>query len=170
MSRPRSVLGGLLAGLPLVLLAVLMQTGFVAAETVSEEPLLDTPLREDGHVRFLSSTGQELVQVTVEIVEDKDERQKGLMFRRGLPPDAGMLFVYEQERLRSFWMKNTYIPLDMIFVNRTGEIVSVVARTQPLSLRSCRSSAPARYVVEVNAGFCEDHGIVIGGTIRIKKG
>ncbi len=89
------------------------------------------------------------------------------MDRRHLDEDVGMLFVYDQERLRSFWMKNTYISLDMIFVDGSGEIVRIHEKTKPLSKQSYPSYVPALYVVEVNAGFCSAHGLKVGGRVNI---
>ncbi len=93
------------------------------------------------------------------------EQQRGLMFVRDLPADAGMLFVYNKPGRRSMWMKNTYIPLDMLFIRADGSVSSVVANTEPLSLRSISSVEPVTYVLELNAGVADALGIVAGDQI-----
>ena len=83
---------------------------------------------------------------------DPRQQRRGLMFVRELPERTGMLFVYGDEQRRSMWMKNTYIPLDMIFARRDGSITNVVESTEPLSEKSVTSSEPATFVLELNAG------------------
>ena len=80
------------------------------------------------------------------------QRQRGLMFVRELPLSTGMLFVYERDGRLSMWMRNTYIPLDMLFVRADGTIASIAQHTEPLSLQSIVASEPVRYVLELNAG------------------
>lgn len=80
------------------------------------------------------------------------QRARGLMFVRELPITTGMLFVYEPEQMVSMWMKNTYIPLDMVFARADGSVSSVAHRTDPLSLRSVASAEPVMYVLELNSG------------------
>jgi uncharacterized membrane protein (UPF0127 family) len=80
------------------------------------------------------------------------QRARGLMFVRKLPMTTGMLFVYDSEQIVSMWMKNTYIPLDMVFARADGSVSSVAHRTDPLSLRSVASVEPVRYVLELNSG------------------
>ena len=80
------------------------------------------------------------------------QQRRGLMFVRELPERTGMLFVYGDEQRRSMWMKNTYIPLDMIFARRDGSITNIVENTVPLSEESVTSSEPATFILELNAG------------------
>lgn len=81
-----------------------------------------------------------------------DQQRRGLMFVRKMPENTGMLFVYEDSDMHSLWMKNTYIPLDMVFARGDGTISSVIHDTQPLSLTSQSSIEPVNYVLELNAG------------------
>ena len=81
------------------------------------------------------------------------QQRRGLMFVRDLPERTGMLFVYGDEDYRSMWMRNTYIPLDMIFARRDGSITNIVPDTVPLSEKSVASSEPATFVLELNAGI-----------------
>ena len=89
---------------------------------------------------------------SVEIARTPREQAQGLMFRRRLPPDAGMLFVYDPPRPVSMWMRNTYIPLDMIFISPAGRISHVAERTVPLSMEPIPSRGTVRAVLELNAG------------------
>ena len=91
-------------------------------------------------------------ELQVEIAADNRARHCGLAFRDKLPADTGMLFVYGDEDYRSMWMKNTYIPLDMVFVRADGTVASIARDTEPLSLRSVASSETVRFVLELNAG------------------
>lgn len=83
---------------------------------------------------------------------DRQQQQRGLMFVRQLPEWTGMLFVYTDENYRSMWMKNTYIPLDMVFARRDGSVTNIARNTVPLSEESVSSSEPATFVLELNAG------------------
>jgi uncharacterized membrane protein (UPF0127 family) len=83
---------------------------------------------------------------------NRQQQQRGLMFVRQLPEWTGMLFVYADENYRSMWMKNTYIPLDMVFARRDGSVTNIARNTVPLSERSVSSSEPAAFVLELNAG------------------
>jgi uncharacterized membrane protein (UPF0127 family) len=103
---------------------------------------------------------------SVEVMRTEGERERGLMFRRALPADSGMLFDFETERLVQMWMKNTYLPLDMIFISRAGKVVGLAENTEPLSERIISSGAPAAGVLEVNAGAASRIGLKIGDRVR----
>jgi uncharacterized membrane protein (UPF0127 family) len=106
-------------------------------------------------------------QVKVEVVTTPPDQARGLMYRRSLDKDSGMLFIFGEEAPRSFWMKNTLIPLDMIFVSADLVIVDITTM-QPCTTDPCpsyTSRQPAKYVVEVNADYCRSHNIVIGDKI-----
>lgn len=107
--------------------------------------------------------------VTVEIVRSPEQIQRGLMFRRSMPADHGMLFLMGKERVHSFWMRNTYIPLDMIFIGRDMRVAGVIANTEPLTDDSRRLSKPSYYVLEVNAGWAATHGVSEGARVRFKN-
>ena len=108
--------------------------------------------------------GKNWIGLNVEIADDNEERSNGLMFRENLKENEGMIFIFDDEDAVSFWMKNTLIPLDMIFVNKNLEIVdiktAVPCKKDPCTLYS--PSEPAIYVVEVNAGFAEKNSINVG--------
>lgn len=96
---------------------------------------------------------------SIEIADDPDEQARGLMFRPALPADAGMLFVYDRPRPANFWMRNTMIPLDMIFIDDTGRIESIAERTDPYSERVSSSQGDVRAVLEINGGLSRELGI-----------
>ena len=101
----------------------------------------------------------------VEIAETYDQRQRGLMFRRELPRDSGMLFHFGKESRLAMWMKNTFITLDILFVNKSGIIHRVVVNTTPLSLQTIPGGAPTLVVVELNAGVTHQLGITVGDKV-----
>ena len=101
----------------------------------------------------------------VEIADDPRERSRGLMFRREMAKEHGMLFDFGVEEPASFWMENTYLPLDMIFIRADGTVESIAERTTPLSRRSVPSKGPVRYVLEINGGLSDELGIRPGDKV-----
>ena len=91
------------------------------------------------------------------------------MYRNELPAFSGMLFIFPQEALLSFWMKNTPLPLDIIYINASFTIVHIAENTTPYSTAGIPSKHPARYVLEVNGGFCQQHGIVAQGRVEFSQ-
>jgi len=122
--------------------------------------------KKQGDLTFISSRGDSIVSIDIEIADDSIERQIGLMHRDRLQDNQGMFFMFADESPQAFWMKNTIIPLDIIFINSDLEIVTVYRNTQPFSETQLVSEAPALYVVEVNAGFTEKHGIKAGDRVN----
>ncbi len=94
-----------------------------------------------------------------------EQQRRGLMFVRSLPERTGMLFVYDDAGIRSMWMKNTYISLDIVFARDDGTISSVIHDTQPLSLRSLSATEPVRFVLELNAGVARRLDIGAGSQL-----
>ena len=122
---------------------------------------------EPAQVIFHVANGD--VVVTVEIADSPAERSQGLMNRRTLGNDQGMIFMFPAEDVQSFWMKNTLIPLDMIFVNSALDVVGVVADAEPMTTTPRTVDAPAAYVIEVNGGFAAAHGIAAGAHISLRN-
>ena len=102
----------------------------------------------------------------VEVVRDDVLRNRGLMFRRQMSKDQGMLFDYDPPQVVGFWMKNTYIPLDIIFIGADGRIMRIAPNTTPHSLESIPSGGPARGVLEINGGLSAKLGIKPGDRVR----
>ncbi|MDQ3837465.1 MAG: DUF192 domain-containing protein [Thermoproteota archaeon] len=104
-------------------------------------------------------------RIFVEVPDDREEFARGLMFRTHLPWNAGMLFAYDDEETRRFWMKNTLIPLDMVFFDSSSKIIDIKENVPPCKQEECPtypSKEPAQYVLEVNAGFVQEKGIKLG--------
>lgn len=102
---------------------------------------------------------------TVELALSPRQQAQGLMFRRRLAADAGMLFVYPAPRIITMWMRNTYIPLDMMFIGSDGRIVRIAERARPMSTETISSGRPALAVLEVNAGTAARLGIRPGDRV-----
>lgn len=118
-------------------------------------PVKEPTFRHDGKLSLITSDSSYRTEIDIEIVKQPEEIMQGLMYRKSMKDDQGMLFDMPVEEPQSFWMKNTYIPLDIVYINGFGEIVSIQANTTPLSTQSLPSELPAKYVLEVNAGFME---------------
>lgn len=102
------------------------------------------------------------VSINVELAETPEDQARGLMFRPSLPRDAGMLFVFEPDRKARFWMRNTMIPLDLIFVDRTGRVEGIAADAVPFSEQTLESDGAVRAVFEINGGLSAELGITAG--------
>ena len=103
---------------------------------------------------------------TLEIADTPESRQRGLMRRDSMSPDHGMIFVFPDERQLSFWMKNTRIPLDIIYLTRDGVIVSIHP-LKPYDTTSVRSAGPAQFAIELNQGAAADAGVNPGDRLTI---
>ena len=140
-------------GLLLALVLAVAGQGATAETCSPDSVIVTTP--SGGAARF-----------SVEIADDAQERARGLMFRESLPASHGMLFVYPNERPLAFWMRNTLIPLDMIFVDAQGVVVNVHANAVPHDETSIPSTGPALAVLEIGGGLAGALGIVAGATLR----
>ncbi len=110
-------------------------------------------------------------EFSVEIARTPEEKQKGLMFRESLSDDSGMLFVFENDAPRTFWMKNTLITLDMIFIDESMKIVEIKADVPPCEEDPCPTytSKPAKYVLEINGGVAEQNKIVVNSSAVLSE-
>ncbi len=120
---------------------------------------------KEGELSFINSKGELISQLSIEIADDDEQRITGLMFRDKMEENQGMLFIFPYEAPQSFWMKNTILPLDIIFVSAKMEIVKIHKNTIPYSEQSYSSVRPSQYVVEVNAGYTDRYGIKEGDRI-----
>ena len=115
------------------------------------------------HTQFIQKS------VEVELADEPAEWARGLMYRESLAPDTGMLFVFPNDHPQTFWMKNTKIPLDLLFINSAGTIVDI-RELQPCTAEPCEtytSKSVAKYVLEVNAGFAKTHDIAPGVKVSL---
>lgn len=125
--------------------------------------------REDGTVTFTSADGLTLAAIVVEIADNDASREQGLMGRRTMRDDRGMLFLFDRPEPRSFWMANTPLPLDILFIDANQRIINIHRNTRPFSEESLPSTAPAQYVVEVNGGWCDRNGVKEGDAITWRR-
>lgn len=126
------------------------------------------PIVEDYSTKFLESKLININFQYLELADSEQERQQGLMFRKELCKTCGMLFVFENSENRSFWMENTYLPLDIIFIDDTGKIINITPDAVPLdSSKRYNSTRPAKYVLEVNSGFSKEFDLVAGDRFDI---
>lgn len=118
---------------------------------------------------YLLKAGDTIKKIAIEFAETDYEQQTGLMYRKSLEENQGMLFLYPSEAIRSFYMKNTYIPLDIIFYNKDSAVVSFQENAKPLDETSLPSEAPAQFILELNAGKAKQWNIEVGDKITFKK-
>lgn len=147
---------------------------FTACEKKEQKVQQNTETRQlnyTAEVSFLNNpeSVEPITTVRAAVADDDASRSEGLMNVNNLPEDAGMLFIFDGDAPRSFWMANTPISLDIIYANSDMEIVRIHRNTPPYSHENIRSEAPAKYVVEVNAGFTLEHDITEGMFIQIMQ-
>jgi uncharacterized membrane protein (UPF0127 family) len=116
----------------------------------------------DPTVKIVGPDGAERAAVRVEVADTASERETGLMYRSHLDQDAGMIFVFAAPSHQAFWMKNTEIPLDMIFADPSGRIIGIVRNAQPYSESLDAVPGESQYVLEVNGGFAARHHVAAG--------
>jgi uncharacterized membrane protein (UPF0127 family) len=118
---------------------------------------------QEGILEFYAPDGKRKLQrFDIEIAHDEDQRQQGLMFRKSMADTQGMLFVFDQEEEQSFWMHNTYIPLDIVYIDEDGVVVSIQKNCKILNDTPLPSGKPAQYVVEINGGLSDKIGLAPG--------
>lgn len=155
-------------------------TNFIAKDTgkrvVVTDPqeriknIKEPVFKKEGELEFIKPDGKTLIKkIDVEIADNHDEIMQGLMYRKSMDDNKGMLFIFEEEEPQSFWMKNTIMPLDIIYVNSKKEIVKIFKNTIPFSESSLPSVKPTLYVVEVAAGYTERYGVKEGDLIKFQK-
>jgi uncharacterized membrane protein (UPF0127 family) len=131
----------------------------------SSEPTFN----KQGELSFLKTDGSVAAKIDIEIADDEAKRERGLMYRRQMDMDHGMLFVFDEEDQRSFWMKNTYLPLDILYLNAQRKIVKIHENVAILNEMPVPSEFPAKYVVELNAGFCALYRLQVGDGINFTR-
>ncbi|HEY0836534.1 MAG TPA: DUF192 domain-containing protein [Azospirillum sp.] len=138
----------------LVCLGLLLAAGAAPAQETFERSSLTVETAGGGRFRF-----------DVELARTPAQQAQGLMFREKMAPDAGMLFVHDRPQPATFWMKNTLIPLDMLFVGADGRIVNIHERAVPHSLEGIRSAGPVKGILEINGGMSARLGIRPGDRV-----
>ena len=117
------------------------------------------------HTLTISTASGEGIIFNIEVAKNERSRRRGLMYRRSLPLDQGMLLDFNRPTKVSIWMKNTHIPLDLIFIDAKGVIIKIVSNTEPLSAKLIQSDALIRAVLEINANQASAHNINVGDQI-----
>lgn len=141
------------------LLLVCLLIGCDSAPSKAQAELPTAPLvltRSDGSTETF----------TVELALTETQQHIGLMYRKSMPENNGMLFIFSRDDI-SMWMQNTYIPLDMVFANEQGQVVDILRNTVPLSETILSPKVPANVVLELNAGTVERSRIKVGDTVRV---
>ena len=121
-----------------------------------------------GPAVLLSPNGRPPVRVRVKLARNGEQRRRGLMYVQNLPLEEGMLFLFEEEEVQSFWMHNTLIPLDMIFIGADLTVAGVVESAEPLTDESRHVEKPSRYVLEVNGGMARKWGVKEGTPVNFE--
>jgi len=139
--------------------------------SLAEKPPADTPVRPGSIQELLPPPGQAWVifgadTVEAEVARTYEERERGLMYRESLAKGRGMLFVFPDAQIRSFWMKNTFIPLDIAYLDAELRIVDIQPM-EPESLDSHPSALPAMFALEVPLGWFEEVGIAVGDQAQV---
>lgn len=125
-----------------------------------------TAFKKQATLAFLSKSGADtLRKIDIQLAQTDEQRADGLMYRKSMTDEQGMLFIFPDMEERAFWMKNTYISLDIIYIADNMEIVSIQKYATPLSETSLPSFKKAKYVLEVNGGFCDKYHIGYGDKI-----
>ena len=117
---------------------------------------------------WLEPVGRPPVPVRVEVAITSAQTQRGLMFRRQMDADAGMLFLFAEQRQMTFWMRNTYLPLDMIFITNDHRVLGVLENATPETDSPREVEGESQFVLEVNAGFAREHDISAGTVVRFE--
>jgi uncharacterized membrane protein (UPF0127 family) len=138
--------------------------GLLFAGACSAAPVGSLPVRD---VDIVTAKG--LVRFKAEVAADPASQQQGLMYRKSMAADRGMIFVFPEPKPAGFWMHNTLIPLDLLFVDEDGEIESIAADAKPLDETIIPSKGEVKAVIEINGGLAKARGIAVGDKVRDPK-
>ena len=156
--------------LPLLLFVVACgnNSSSSSTDTNAEAPEAIIPFRVDGTLD-IERQGELLITLDIEIAEGDSALERGMMQRESFPPNSAMLFIFNNVQRRSFWMGNTPVALDLLFISPDSQIVDFAKYAKPFSDDSIPSSAPAQFVLEVPAGFVDTYGIIEGDQLRWRR-
>lgn len=154
-------------------LSILTACNQVEKEKPKEDPgsaqTYEPKFKKEGELSFLNADKDSIgVDLDIELAITDEEQAYGMMYRRSIPENTGMLFLRQREERQSFWMRNTYVPLDILYIRADSSIVSIVENAVPLNDMSLPSEGPALFVLEVEGGFCAEKGITAGFYIRFR--
>jgi uncharacterized protein len=153
-----------------VLLSMMLQSYSCKDTSENKNLTKEVTFTKEGELTLKKATNDSIVAVLdIEFANNEYETQTGLMYRKAMQNDRGMLFIFDNEIRRSFYMKNTEFALDIIFINSDHEIISIQKNAKPLDKTSLPSDAPAKYVLEINAGLSDQWGLIAGDLIEFSK-
>ena len=154
----------------LILLAALSFTFFFISCKDDRKVIKQTEVTftKEGELTIFKASDSTKVSLNIEIADTDFDIQTGLMYRNSMKNNQGMLFVFDDETKRFFYMKNTKIPLDLIYINANKNIVSFQKNAKPFDESSLPSNAPAKYVLEINAGLVDSWGVLVGDRISFR--
>ena len=158
--------------LSITALTLLLSLGVISCEDERKEESIETEpisFTKEGEVYLIKASGDTLKTLDVELAETNYEHQTGLMYRESIGTNQGMLFLYNSERIRSFYMKNTYIPLDIIYYDADSSLVSIQKNATPGDETSLPSEGPAQFVLEINGGLSDEWGIEEDDKMSFKR-
>ena len=145
------------------IMSILLATTSCKEKTETIVLTKQVSFKKEGDLRLLKAKNDSIVaQLEIEIADDAYQTETGLMYRKSMPLNQAMLFVFEEEQNRSFYMKNTEFPLDIIYLNSKNEVVSIQKNAQPFDETSLPSAGPVLYVLEVNANLTDQWGLEVG--------
>ncbi|WKN43747.1 DUF192 domain-containing protein [Tunicatimonas pelagia] len=163
------IAGGVIAIIYFFFLGKEEGVGMASEQSSQSNTVEEPPFLEEGTLWFLSDNQQDtLQQITIEVADDQEQRAQGMMHRSAMDELQGMLFIHDRPEVQAYWMKNTKLPLDIIYVGENKEIVTIYQGVMPYSEKSIPSSSEALYVVEVNAGFTGRHKVEEGDFIAFE--
>ncbi|MGB7842326.1 MAG: DUF192 domain-containing protein [Salinimicrobium sp.] len=154
-------------------LSLLLFGGFFVAckdKPAGEKVVKSAPVvfSKEAEAYLVKPQGDTIKYLEIEIADDDYQRETGLMYRHKMAEEQAMLFIFENEEPRAFYMKNTYIPLDIIFLNHNNKIIKIARNAKPQSLETILSEAPAQYVLEINAGLADQWNLQKGDSLVVK--
>lgn len=149
----------------LVLILLILASLSSCTGPLSQRDRSRKAFRKDGRLVIHDPNGKERIAIDIEIAATRAEKTRGLMWRRHLSQNAGMLFVFDSPAEQQFWMRHTYLPLDIVFIDEKKRVLNIARSTQPLSDSRYTSEGPAQFVLEVNAGFCQKYRIEPGDRV-----
>lgn len=154
-----------------LVLIILFCMALVSCETQTKKEIKTTELsfKKEGELSIYKDDSLKIGNIDIEIADNEYERQTGLMYRTSMENNQGMLFIFEDEQPRSFFMKNTSIPLDILFIDSNNRIINSIENAAPMSEESLRSQGPAQYVLELNAGMIEMWKLQSGDRIEFTQ-
>ena len=156
-------------GLAFAVIAAALFIIFMPKKTENSMAVNAPIFTKQGELTLSDDKGNPIVSMDIEIADDESRREIGMMGRTEMAERQGMLFVFEEEHYASFWMRNTILPLDMVFIDKQGRINTIHKNTKPFSDENYPASGLTLFVLEVNAGFTDKYGIKVGDMISWKR-